>query len=366
MSGPLRLLRTPADYEAALQEVDRLMGAAPGSADSDRCAVLGVLIAQYESTRTTMAPCSALDVILLEMEVRGRGQVDLARVLGSRSRASELLAGRRSLTPAMADRIASAWDLPRELLGPLSDKKTTGVSRRASAALAFVFFAASSFGGYAAWVTRDLPSVEGLQLAVAADDHVSLDEIPLHVRQAFLAAEDSDFYTHDGASTRGVLRAAIENVSNVLRGEKPNGGTTITEQLAKVTLLKNEPRSLSRRIRQAALGARLEAHFSKDDILEMYLNRIYFGNGVTGLSAASQLYFGAAPNELSLSEAALLAAMPAAPNAIRIDRPENLDRAKQRRDWVLTRMGDEAFITPAAESMATVELLGKRRLDGPP
>lgn len=366
MSGPLKLLRTPAEYEAAIEEIGQLMGAAPGTPDSDRCAVLGLLIAQYEAKTTPMESASPLDIILLEMDLRGRGQADLARVLGSRSRASELLAGRRSLTQAMADRIASKWNVPRALLGPSGEKTSPRTGGRASAALALLFFAAASFGGYAAWVTRDLPSVNKLQLAAAADNHVSLDDIPLHVRQAFLAAEDSDFYTHDGASPRGAARAAFENVSNLARGKKPSGGTTITEQLAKISLLKNEPRSLSRRIRQAALAARLEANFSKDEILEMYLNRLYFGNGVTGLSAASQFYFGAAPSDLSLSEGALLAAMPAAPNAIRIDRSDNLDRAKQRRDWVLARMGDEAFITPAAASMASVELLGNRQLDGRP
>lgn len=365
MSGPLKLLRTRADYEAAMEEISTLMGAAPGSAESERCAVLGVLIAQYEVNATPIGPASALDFILLEMDLRGHSQADLARVIGSRSRASELLAGKRSVTPAMADRIAKAWDVPRTLLGPSTEARSQQTRQRYGAAFALVISAAGLFGGYAAVVTRDLPSVEALRAVRFEDGHVPLEDIPLHVRQAFLAAEDSDFYIHDGASPQGTIRAAIANLSNLGRGISPSGGTTITEQLAKVTLLRNEPRSLKRRIRQAALGARIEAQFSKDEILEIYLNRLYFGNDVIGLSQASQFYFGVAPIELSISESALLAAMPAAPNAVRIDRPANLDRAKARRDWVIARMGDEAFITPAVASAATTEALSKRSLGAP-
>lgn len=361
MSNAIQPLRTAADYERALAETERLLGADLGSPERDRLEVLAVLVADYER-RTLGGPApTPLSALRLDMELHGRRQADLAEVLGSRSRASEILAGRRALTPTMADQIAKAWAIPRALLGPQGDR---GGARFAATAAGVIGALALGMmgvgGGYYAWATHDLPSIEPLRMATTDPSFLKLDDVPLHVRQAFLAAEDSGFYQHDGSSLRGIARASLENVGNVFSGERPSGGSTITEQLVKNTLLRDEGRTLERRIRQFALASRLDATMSKDQIFEAYLNRIYFGNGVIGLAAAAVQYFGVKPADLSVSQGALLAAMAAAPNAIRIDREVNITRARERRDWVLARMSEEAFITPAVYAVASADPLRGR------
>jgi penicillin-binding protein 1A len=176
-----------------------------------------------------------------------------------------VLAGRRTITSQMADRLSQAWKIPRELLGPRSSATRKRRIVKGATALALVFATVfGSAGAYHAWALRDLPSVAPLLAAREAPEFVTLEEVPAHVRQAFLAAEDSDFYAHNGTSARGLARATVISTLNALRGRRPSGGGTITHQLVKGTLLAGEPRSLRRRLREIALGVRLEAALAKD------------------------------------------------------------------------------------------------------
>lgn len=355
-ASPIRPLRTDDDYAAALEEVRLLRGAEENSASADRLAVLAVLIADYERRCFPLGDAQPMDVVLLDMRLHGRTQADLAHVLGSRSRASELLASRRALSPAMADRLAKAWGLPRDLLGPQQVKARRRLGAKMAKSVAGLVLGVMLLGGGGyAWVTHDLPSIA--PLVAAARDPAMAEAAPLHVRQAFLAAEDSAFYQHGGGDSSALVRAGATSFINLARGRRPNGGATITEQLVKGNLQMDEPRSLRRRLRTMMLAARVEASLSKDDILALYLGTLYLGGEVRGLDAASRHYFGVAPSALSVSQAAMLAALPAAPNAMRIDVAENLPRARQRRTWVLGRMAEEGYITRVALNAANAEPL---------
>jgi penicillin-binding protein 1A len=173
---------------------------------------------------------------------------------------------------------------------------------------------------------------------------------------AFLAAEDQDYYGHHGYSIAGILRASIHNARNP-RAAKLEGGATISQQLAKNLFLAGQEPSLARKVKEIVLSRRIEAALSKDRILELYLNQIYFGGAAWGIAAASEQYFGKEPLELSIAEAAYLAALPKAPNNYRLDVADNLERAKERRDWVLARMADDGLITAAAAQVAQAEQL---------
>jgi penicillin-binding protein 1A len=186
---------------------------------------------------------------------------------------------------------------------------------------------------------------------------VPFSEIPKHVVKAFLAAEDQDYYAHSGYSVAAILRAAIQNLSLIGTGRKPDGGSTITQQLAKNLLLPGQPPSIERKIKEIVLANRIEDTLNKDRILELYLNQIYFGGPVYGIAAAARQYFGKSPMELSVAEAAYLAALPKAPNNYRLDVPKNQQRAKERRDWVLDRMADDGLITVSAARLARAEPL---------
>jgi penicillin-binding protein 1A len=170
---------------------------------------------------------------------------------------------------------------------------------------------------------------------------VPLDRIPKLVRQAFLDAEDAQFYSHGAISLKGMARAAIRNLTSAKLRE---GGSTITQQLAKSLFLSPE-RTLSRKVKEIQLAQEIERRYSKDKILEMYLNTIYFGGGAYGIEAAARTYFGKSADQLTLAEAAVLAGLPKAP---RLYSPFNdMKRAKQRRDYVLTRMENEKHASPA-------------------
>jgi penicillin-binding protein 1A len=174
------------------------------------------------------------------------------------------------------------------------------------------------------------------------------NEIPELVIDAFLAAEDQNYYEHQGIDIMSILRAAFQNASNIGTNKNPVGGSTITQQVVKNFLLTNE-RSFSRKIKEAILAYRISKVYSKDRILELYLNQIYLGNGSYGVASAAINYFNKDLKDVTLEEAALLAAMPKAPS--NLDPTRHPDRAKARRDWVLTRMLEENFITYAqAES----------------
>lgn len=169
---------------------------------------------------------------------------------------------------------------------------------------------------------------------------VELAELPEHVRNAVLAAEDADFYNHAGVSLPGIFRAAFKNLT---AREVAQGGSTISQQYIKVATEDNE-RSPLRKIREAALAVKLEKQFSKDEILQMYLNSVYFGRGAYGIQAASEAYFGKPAAELSPAEAAQLAGIIPAPSAL--DPVKNPEGATRRYHYVLDRLQANAWLPP--------------------
>lgn len=181
---------------------------------------------------------------------------------------------------------------------------------------------------------------------------VPINTIPPKVIQAFLSAEDQNFYTHIGIDFKGLLRAVLVNVKNVVTKRRPVGASTITQQVAKNFLLTSEVR-LERKIKEAILSYRIEQAFTKDQILELYLNEIYLGQNSYGVAAAALNYFGKSLDELELEEIAYLAALPKAPSNYHPIR--RYDAAKGRRDWVIGRMEIEGFISEE-EKMAAQEL----------
>ena len=176
-----------------------------------------------------------------------------------------------------------------------------------------------------------------------------LKDIPTRVTQAFIAAEDRNFYHHTGVDARGVARAAIKNFQNIGTDNSLVGGSTITQQVVKNFLLTNE-KSLTRKIKEAILAMRISKVYSKDKILELYLNDIYLGLGAYGVSVAAQRYFDKPLAELSTEEIALLAAMPKAPSAF--DPRKNYERALARRNYVIGRMYDDGYINVSEAARA--------------
>ncbi|MCP5404720.1 MAG: penicillin-binding protein 1A [Pseudomonadaceae bacterium] len=176
-------------------------------------------------------------------------------------------------------------------------------------------------------------------------------EMPKLLINAYLAAEDTDFYHHGGYDLKAIIRAAL---SNLLTNRK-QGASTITQQVAKTFLLSSE-RTYDRKVKELLLSWRIEQVYSKDEILEMYLNRIYLGNGSYGVAAAAQTYFSKTLPELNVAEAALLAGLPQAPS--RYNPLRNPDKAKARRDLVLSRMEKERMITPDQAAAAREAGLG--------
>jgi penicillin-binding protein 1A len=181
---------------------------------------------------------------------------------------------------------------------------------------------------------------------------VPIETIPEHVVQAFLAAEDKNFYTHTGVDAQGVLRAVLTNVWNVINDRRLVGASTITQQVAKNFLLSSDV-TVERKVKEALLALKLERAFTKDQILELYLNQIYLGLQSHGVAAAALNYFDKSLTELSLAEAAYLAALPKAPNNYHPFRRR--ERAIARRNWVIGRMLDNEFITSYQASVARSE-----------
>lgn len=169
---------------------------------------------------------------------------------------------------------------------------------------------------------------------------VPLDEIPLHMQQATLAVEDARFYSHSGVDPIGVLRAMRVNFR---AGGVKEGASTITQQVARTLFLTPE-RTFTRKLREIILARRIEQRFSKDKILEMYLNQIFYGHNAYGVEAAAQNYFGKSVRELDVGEAALIAGLSSAPN--RYSPLNNLELSLQRRQHVLRRMVDAGYLTP--------------------
>lgn len=174
----------------------------------------------------------------------------------------------------------------------------------------------------------------------------SLDEIPLFVREAFLAAEDASFYSHPGIDIVSILRALVKNIQD---GSAKQGGSTITQQVVKNILLTKE-KSIERKVKEAILAFRIEKKLSKDQILEIYLNQIFFGSTAYGIKSAARVYFHKELDELTLGEAAMLAGLPKAPS--RFSPLKSLKRARKRQRYVLDQMVRANFVTSEAAEKA--------------
>jgi penicillin-binding protein 1A len=222
--------------------------------------------------------------------------------------------------------------------------------------------AATVLALYLGEITKDLPDYEVLAnysppvtTRVHADDgsliaeyaherrlYLPIQAIPDRVKAAFLSAEDKNFYTHGGVDFQGVFRAMITNVLNASSGRRPVGASTITQQVAKNFLLSGV-QTYDRKIKEAILAFRIEQAYSKDRILELYLNEIFFGLNSYGLASASLTYFDKPVTELSIAEAAYLASLPKGPSNYHPFR--HPDAALERRNWVIDRMVENGYVT---------------------
>src|SRR5690606_26906519 len=242
-----------------------------------------------------------------------------------------------------------------------------------AAIILVLFMGGLMAGGYMIWrVNQDLPDYTKLanyeppvMSRVHAGDgeligefarerrlYVPISAIPPRVVEAFLAAEDKYIESTGGVEATGSVRAMIDNVSNVLNDRRPVGASTITQQVAKNFLLSSDV-TFDRKLKEALIAFRLEQAFTKDRILELYLNEIYLGIGSYGVAAAALNYFGKSLDELTVADAAYLATLPKAPNNYHPYRFR--ERALARRNWVISRMAEERFITSyeAAEARAS-------------
>jgi penicillin-binding protein 1A len=230
---------------------------------------------------------------------------------------------------------------------------------------------------YAAWLFHDLPDAseladyrpptatrvyagDGTLIGEFSDErriYVPFEQIPTPVVQAFLAAEDRNFFQHGGIDVSGLGRAMFKNVFNFATGRRLEGGSTITQQVAKNVLLTNES-TIGRKLKEAILSSRLEATLSKEQILELYLNEIFLGYRSYGVASAAYNYFGKSLAQLTPDEAAFLAALPKGPNNYHPKR--HPEAAKGRRDWVLGEMAQNQFITQAQYQEAIARPLTTR------
>jgi penicillin-binding protein 1A len=232
-------------------------------------------------------------------------------------------------------------------------------------------------GFCAFWVVtlmRDLPSVQTLQdyappitTRVYAGNGTVLGEyaherrifvpasfIPKLVKEAFTSAEDRNFYSHPGIDPSGILRAAIKDVGLVLQGRRPQGASTITQQVARGFLL-NSDLKMARKVREAILAIRIDATYPKEKVLELYLNEINLGQNSYGVAAAALNYFGKSLDELDISEVAFLASLPKSPS--HYDPRFHHDAALDRRNWVIGQMAENGYITDDQAKAARAEPL---------
>lgn len=180
-------------------------------------------------------------------------------------------------------------------------------------------------------------------------DYIKLEDIPVNMRHAIIAIEDHDFYQHGPIAVDGIVRAIMVNISE---GNVVQGGSTITQQLVKNIFLTNE-QSLERKLEEACFSLIIEHYYSKDDILELYLNTTYFGAGAQGIAQASEIYFDKTPQTLTLSETAVLAALPYAPSAL--NPFENPEGCKKRQILVLSAMQKYGFLSQKQAEEAKTE-----------
>ena len=210
----------------------------------------------------------------------------------------------------------------------------------------------SQLKNYEPPVMTRVHAADGSLLAEYADErrlYLPIQAVPKLVINAFIAAEDKSFYQHPGIDLSGIARAALLYVENFGSSRRPQGASTITQQVAKNFLLTNEV-SISRKVKEALLALRIERTYSKDKILELYLNQIYLGLGAYGVAAASLLYFDKSVHELTVAEAAYLAALPKGPNNYNPFRRR--EEAIARRNYVIDRMVEDGFITAEAGNKA--------------
>ncbi len=199
---------------------------------------------------------------------------------------------------------------------------------------------------YAPIITTRLYAVDGNLITEYSKEKrvfVPIEMIPKNLSNAFIAAEDSSFYTNSGIDFFAIFRTSVHNAIALVKGEEGLGGaSTITQQVVKNFLLTRE-RTYERKVKEAILAYRMTKVFPKEKILELYLNQIYLGSGAYGVAAAAQVYFDKSIDDLAIEEVALLATLPKAPS--RLDPRKNMEKAKIRRDWVINRMIKEGFIT---------------------
>jgi penicillin-binding protein 1A len=177
-----------------------------------------------------------------------------------------------------------------------------------------------------------------------------IEAMPQLVKDAFISAEDKSFYEHEGLDFKGIVRAQVSNVGNLIRGRRLEGGSTISQQVAKNFLLSSEQK-IERKMKEWLVTRRIERAFTKDHILELYLNEIYLGNRSYGVAAAALNYFDKPLNELTIEEAAYLAAIPKGPN--NYHPVNNYERALDRRNWVINRLFEDGKITREQHDAAT-------------
>ncbi|MBR4127444.1 MAG: penicillin-binding protein 1A [Alphaproteobacteria bacterium] len=204
-------------------------------------------------------------------------------------------------------------------------------------------------------ITSRLYASDGRLLAEYAAEKrafVPYEAIPKPLVQAFISAEDKKFFTHGGIDFLGIIRAVIQNIRFIGSGRRMIGASTITQQVAKNFLLTNEA-SFERKIKEAILAIRIERAFSKEYIAELYLNQIYLGHYSYGIAAAALNYFNKSLDELTIAECAFLAALPKGPN--NYDPNKRYDEAIARRNWVLSRMLEEGYITEEQAKTASEE-----------
>jgi len=188
---------------------------------------------------------------------------------------------------------------------------------------------------------------------------IPYESIPKKIIYSFLSAEDKNFFSHPGIDAKSITRAIIKNLKNIFSEKRLEGASTITQQVAKNFLLTNEV-SVKRKIKEAILAFRIERAYSKERIMELYLNQIYLGEGTYGIAAASLEYFDKAVNELNYEEAALLAALPKAPS--KYNPYKSLERAKLRRDIVLKNLYENSYINKEEyRNLEKREILTKKR-----
>ncbi len=211
---------------------------------------------------------------------------------------------------------------------------------------------------YAPPVTTRVYAGDGSLVAEFARERrlfVPIESMPDHVKYAFVSAEDQKFFEHSGIDFRGLVRAQISNIGNILRGRRLEGGSTITQQVAKNFLLTSEQK-VERKLREMLIARKMERTFTKDHILELYLNEIYLGNRSYGVAAAALNYFDKSLDELTVAEASYLAAITKGPsNYHPIDHEA---RAIERRNYVIARLADDGHITPEEAAEARQQPLG--------